>query len=177
MPKIYFIGPLAALALFAVVFINFKSGYREREQARVAAVAAAKESKLKAEVDARRQAIEAALRVQEERKKEREVKEARERVEKETRQLALDAREAAYRDQEKLNRQLERVKKEVAAAKEAQAKLEAVKAAALAERTFLRDFVQKAEASVKKFETVLAQIDSAERARTAAAVEAAKKKS
>lgn len=176
MPKIYFIGPLAALALFAAVFLNFKSDYNQREQARVAEVAAAKEAKLKAEVDARRQAIEAALVVQEERKKEREAKEARERAEKEGRQLALDAREAAYREQEKLTRQLERVKKELVAGKDAYAKLEAVKSAALAEQTFLRDFVQKAEASVKKFETVLAQIDSAERARSAAA-EAAKKKS
>ncbi|MDF3058728.1 MAG: hypothetical protein K0R17_2943 [Rariglobus sp.] len=174
MPKIYFIAPLVALALFFAVFLNFKNGHDELKLARAAAIATAKEAKLKSEIEARRQAIEDALRAQEQRKKEREAKEAREKAEKEARQLALDAREKAWREQEKLVRQLDRLKKEVIAEKEELAKRETVKIATLAEQAFLRDFVQKSEASVKKFEEVLVQIDSAERTRAA---EATKKKS
>jgi hypothetical protein len=175
MLKVYFIGPLVALALFASVFWNFKAGYREREQSRLAEIASAKEEKLKAESQARRKAIDDALRAQEQRKKEREAKEAREKAEKDARQLALDAREKAHREQEKLLRQLDRLKKDVAVEKEELAKREALKIATLAEHEFLRDFVKKSEESVKKFEKVLVQIDSAER--TLAASEAAKKKS
>lgn len=174
MPKVYFIAPLVALALFAAVFFNFKSGYREREQARQTEIAAVKEAKLKAEAGARRLAIEEALRAQELRKKERETKEAADLAEKAVRQTVIDTREKSYREQEKLIRQLERVRKDIASEKETVAKLASVKTAALAERDFLRDFVKKAEASSKKFEAVLTQIDTAERARTA---EAAKKKS
>ncbi|MFA6289782.1 MAG: hypothetical protein WC661_20565 [Opitutaceae bacterium] len=173
MPKIYIIGPLVALALFAAGFWQFKSGYERREQARIAQVAAAKETKLKADADARRQAIEAALRTQEQRKKEREAKEARDKAEKDARQLALDARDKAAREKDKLLRQLDRAQKEIAVEKEGIARLETIKTAALAEQAFLRDFVKKAEANVKTFEGVFAQIDSADRARAAAA--AAKK--
>lgn len=174
MPKVYFIAPLVALALFAAVFFNFKSGYRERAQARLTEVASAKEAKLKAEADARRLAIEDALRSQEQRKKEREAKEAAELAEKAARQLVIDAREKSYREQEKLARQLERVRKDIAVEKETVAKLTAVLTSAAAERDFLRAFVQKVEASAKKFDAVLTQIDTAERARAA---EASKKKS
>lgn len=174
MPKVYFIAPLVALALFAAVFLNFKSGYREREQVRQTEIASAKEAKLKSEADARRAAIEDALRSQEQRKKEREAKEAADLAEKAARQLVIDAREKAFRDQEKLIRQLERVRKDIIAEKDTLAKLEAVKIAAVAERDFLLAFVQKAEASAKKFEAVLTRLDAAERAR---ASEAAQKKS
>jgi hypothetical protein len=177
MKKIYFLGPLTALMLFGAVFLNFKNGHREREQARVAEIVAAKEAKLKAEQEVRRVAIEDALRAQDARKKEREAKDAREKEAKEARQLALDTREKAHREQEKLIRQLDRLAKELAAEKAALVKLESMKAEAFAEQAFLREFVSKADASVKKFETVLVQIDAAERARAAAIADAAKKKS
>ncbi len=177
MKKIYFIGPLTAMALFAVVFWNFKSGHREREQARITEVAAVKEAKLKAESDARRKAIEDALVAQEARKKEREAKVAQEQAEKEARVLALDAREKAHREQEKLVRQLDRVTKELVAEKASLAKLQTVKTESLAEQAFLREFVAKAESSAKEFEAVLVQIDTADRARAAAAADATKKKS
>lgn len=179
MKKIYFIGPLTALALFAVVFWNFKSGHREREKARVAELALAKEAKLKSEVEARQKAIADALVAQEARKKEREAKDAREQAEKNARLMALDAREKAHREQEKLSRQLDRLTKELVAEKATLAKLQAMKTEALAEQIFLREFVSKAEGSAKKFEAVLARMESAERERerVAAAPESTKKKS
>lgn len=174
MPKVYFIAPLVALALFAAVFFNFKSGHRAHEQARLEQVAAAKEAKLKAEADARRAAIEEALRAQEQRKKEREAKEAADLAEKAVRQALIDTRDKARLEQDKLARQLERVRKDLVAEQETAARLEAVAASATSERDFLRDFVAKAEASVKKFQDALARMESAERARAA---EAAVKKS
>ena len=177
MKKIYFIGPLTALAFFAVVFWNFKSGHREREKARVTELAAAKEAKLRSEVEARQKAIADALVAQEARKKEREAKDAREQAEKNARLLALDAREKAHREQEKLSRQLDRLTKELVAEKATLAKLQTTKTEALAEQIFLREFVSKAEGSAKKFEAVLARIENAERERVAAASESAKKKS
>lgn len=173
MKKAYFIAPLAALAVFIGLYANFQSGYKARETAKIEQQKLAREAKIKAEIDARREAVEEALKSQEARKKEREAKEAKEKLEKEARQAALDARDRVYRDQEKLARQIDRLKKDIALEKEGLAKVQEAKKAALSEQAFLKEFVSKAEANAKSLEDLLNKIAAAETARAAAEAAAA----
>ena len=168
MNKSYLIGPLAALVVFIGVYVNFQSGYKAKVEAKDEQRKAVRVAKLKAEVDARKVAIDEALKSQELRKKEREAKEAKDKLEKEARQAALEARDKAYREQDKLTRQIERLKKDLAAEKELFAKVAELKKAGKAEQVFLKDFVAKAEANSKALEDVLNKIAAAETARAAA---------
>lgn len=172
MKKAYLLVPFVALLLFIGLYWNFKSGYEAREQAHKAQIQADKKAKLDAEVEARRQAIDEAVKAQEVRKKEREAKEAAERLKQEARQAALDARDKAFHEQEKITRQIERLKQEISAEKAALAKLEVTRTSQLAEQEFLKTYVRKTEANVKALEDVLRKIDQAEAARLAAAKKA-----
>lgn len=173
MNKAYVLGPVAALLVFVAAFTVFHRGHADREAARQNEIRVAHEAKLAAEVEARRKAIDEAVVSQNQRKKEREEKAAIERAEKEARQLAVDARDAAYRDQEKAARAIERVKKEIAVEQDAIAKIAEGRKTSVAEQTFLRDFVKRAEASARNLENVLTQFAAAESARAAAAATAA----
>lgn len=169
MKKSYLFAPLLAILAFAAVYWNFQSGYKAREKAREEQVVAAKAEKLKAEKEANKAALADAIVFQEARKKEREAKAAIEKTEREERQTSLDARDKAFREQDKFTKQIERQKKEIAAEKEALAKIEETKKAAIAEQTFLSGYVTKTEANAKALSELLTKIDAAEAARAAAA--------
>ncbi len=177
MKKAYVFAPLAALLVFTALYLNFKSGYKARESARQVQVDADKKARLTAEVEARRKAVDDAVRAQEVRKKEREDREAAERTKQEVRQAALDARDKAFREQEKISRQIERLKKDIATESDANARRVETRTAGLAEQAFLKTYVQKAEANVKALQDVIAKIAQAESARQAAEAAAAKKNS
>lgn len=177
MSKTYFIAPLVALILFIGAYSWSQSGRAEREQARAAEVRAEREAKLLAEREAREKAIAEALVFQEQRRKERAERETREAAERETRQNALDARDHAYRRQERLARDIERLRREVADEQEAVNRLRIDKDASLAEQAHLKAFLPRIRAAAAELEKVLRQIAAAEteRARQAAAAAAAKK--
>lgn len=160
MKKVYFIAPLAALALFMVVYFQHRSGQIARDKAKQEQVVAARDAKLKAEQDARKAAMADAVRAQEIRKKDRDAKAAREVVEKEARQVAVDARDKAYREQEKLSRQIERVKLDLAKEKTELAKLAETQKVAATEKTFLQDFVQKAQVNVQSLQAVMTKLNT-----------------
>ena len=141
MNKSYWIAPFAALLLFTGIFAHFKSGYEARDKAKQAQILAEKQVKLQAEVEARRKAVDDAVRVQAERKKEREAKEAAEQARKDARQLALDARDKAFREQEKLNRQVENLKKDIASEQDAIAKITQDRDYAVADQKFLKTYL------------------------------------
>ncbi|MET0263319.1 MAG: hypothetical protein ABW223_10505 [Rariglobus sp.] len=177
MNKAYFIAPLLALALFIGVYTWSQSGLKEREQVRRETAKAEQAAKIAADQEARRVAIDEALRVQEQRKKERAEREAREAAEREVRQAALDARDQAFREQERLGRQIERLKRETATEQEAVNKLQIDKDAVVAEQAFLQSLVPKARANAAALTSVLEKIAAAEAARIQQAAEDAKKKS
>ncbi len=168
MKKAYLFAPIIALLLFIAIYWNFHSGYQARETARQELLQAEKKAKLDAEVEARRKAVDDAVKAQEIRKKEREAKEAADRLRQQERQTVIDARDKAFRDQEKNARQLERLKADLATEKQSLAKLTEARTALTAEETFLREYVRKAEANVKALEAVLVKIAAAEAARQAA---------
>jgi len=161
------------MLLFTGIFITAQSGIKERHAAAELQARTEREAKLKSDNDARRKAVEDALKSQEVRKKEREEREAREVREKEERQLAIDARDKSYREQDRLARQVDRLKKEIDAEKAAIAKIDEATAIVKSEETFLKEFVEKARGNVKALETLINQIASAETARAAAAAAAA----
>ena len=72
----------------------------------------------------------------------------------------IDARDKAYREQEKSARQIERVKKEIEAERAELAKLAAARKEAEAEKAFLADFVAKAQTNVQALQTLLAKLNT-----------------
>lgn len=170
---VYFIVPLVALIAFGGVYWNFSAGYEAKEAAKVAAVKAAKDEKLRQEARNREIAIKDALAAQERRKIEKAAKEAKDKADQEARQLAIEARDKSYRDQQKLGQQVERLEKDIKTEKEVIAKLEEDRKRASDEEAFLRTYVKQAEANTKSLYDVLDKITAADAARAAAEAAAA----
>lgn len=177
MRKIYITAPFVALALFIAAYVVSRRGETAREAARTEAAKAAITAKAAAEKAARDAAIAEALVIQEQRKKERAEREARETAEREARQTALDARDAAFRESERLKRESERLKRDLAVETETVTRLQRDHDDLLSEKKFLEAYVPKAAAQQAELERILRQIAAAEAARVKAAAEAAKSKS
>ncbi|CAM2858710.1 hypothetical protein [Rariglobus hedericola] len=177
MNKIYFTAPIVALVLFIGAYTWSRSGFAERDEARRIELKAAHEAKAATERAAREKAIAEALVFNEQRKKERLEREAREAAEREARAVALEARDLAFREQERLTRQIQRLKRELSTEQEAVNRLQIDRDAALSEQTFLKAFVPESRANAAALTRVINQIAAAEAARVKAAAEAAKAKS
>jgi hypothetical protein len=174
--KIYFIGPIAALAVFAAYTWHFNTEYDAKEAAKAAQVREAHEAKMKSEAEARKKAIEEAVIAQKALKKERADKEAEETRKKEARQIAIEKRDQSFKEQEKLAHQAERLKRELKTEEEALAKLDASIKATIAEKEFQAQFIAKAKENEAGLAEVLAKVNAADQAH-AAAVSAATTKS
>ncbi len=174
---VYFLAPLAGLLIFGAVYWNFKSGHEAKETERARVIKQAKLDKQAAQAKANEQAIRDALAGQERRKAEKAAKEAKDKKDHDDRQAAYDARDKAFREQEKYEKQVNRLEKDVVAETEAIAKLEGEKKKLTDEQVFLRIYVRQAEENVKKLLQVLDKIAAADAARAAAEAAAAKNKS
>ena len=174
MKRIYYIGPLAALALFAAYTWSFNQEYEKKEEAKAAYVRSVREAKLKTEAEARKKAMDDAVASQEKLKKDRLDREAEELRKKEARQASIDARDRSYREQEKLARQVERIKKDIRTEQEAVGKLDGSIKYAQGEKAFENEFIGKAKQNVAALAEILTKIDAAEAARTAAAAQPSK---
>jgi hypothetical protein len=177
MNKIYLLAPFVALALFVGIYVPSQRGREERALVKAAEIKAAHQAEQEARFAAERAAREAAIAEQLERKKERATREAREAAERDARAAALDTRDSAFRDQERLARQIERLKREIATEQEAVNRLQIDKEAALAEQTFLKTFVPQARTNAAQLQSVLEKIGAAETARAKQAAEDPKRKS
>jgi hypothetical protein len=160
MNKVYFIAPLAALLVFIGVYSVHRGELKEREAQKEAATLAAQKAKLETEQAERKTAMAEAIKAAEQRKIEKAAKEAREQAEKESRQLSVDARDKAYREQEKGARQIERLKKEIETEQAALAKLVAEQRAAESEKAFLQEFVGKAQANVQALQALIVKLNT-----------------
>lgn len=174
MNKVYIFAPLLLLAGFIGLYMNFAGDYKAKEEAKAARIREDKKRQQEEEARLRQKAVEDAIRLGEQRKKEKAEKDEKDRQEKEARQASIDARDKAYRDQDKLAKQVERLTKEVEAEKVAITKVEDTQRKAKEEEAFLREFVKKAEGNVKSLAEVLEKIEAADRARAAAEAAAAK---
>lgn len=160
MNKVYYIGPLVALGIFVGVYSSHRSEMTAREEAKAAEIAAAKQAKLEKEQEERRAAMAEAIAAAERRKIEKAEKEAREQAEREARQLALDARDKAFREQEKSAKQIERLKKEIEDEKAAIEKIAVELRALESEKTFLTEFVTKAQTNVEALQALIAKLEA-----------------
>lgn len=169
MNKVYFVAPLFALLVFAGLYSWSTHDREARAQARAAELKATQKAAQETKLAAERAARETAIAEQLERKKERLAREAVETAEREARQSAIDARDFAYREQERLAREIERIKRDVAAEQEAVNRLQIDKDAALAEQAYLKAFVPQARANAAALEAVLAKLAETARAQQDAA--------
>ncbi len=174
MNKAYWIAPLLSLLVFGAVYSNFKSDHDARVKSWQEHVQAEKDARLRAETEARRKAVDVAVRAQAERQRERAAKEAEERARRNARQAALDARDLAFHEQEKLTKQIESLKRDIASEQDAVAQINRDRQSSLDEQAFLKTYIVKAQDNVKALEDVLTKINAAEAARMA--VEATNKK-
>jgi hypothetical protein len=99
-----------------------------------------------------------AIKAAEVRKAEKEAKDAKDKAEKEARQAAIDARDKAFRDQDRLTKQLERLKKDIEMEEAASTKLTAARKESEAERQFLVELNAKAQTNLKTLQTVLTNL-------------------
>lgn len=174
---VYFLVPLVGLIAFGALYWNFSSGYEAELERKALVVRQAKEGKLRQEAKDREQAIKDAVAAQERRKVEKAAKEAKEKEDQEARQLAVEARDKANRDQMKLAQQVERLEKDIKVEKDAIAKIEEDRKRAADEEAFLKTYVKQAEANTKSLTEVLDKITAADAAKAAAdALAAAKSK-
>lgn len=171
---LYFLVPLIGLIAFGGLYWNFSKGYEAKLAEKARIVREAKEEKLRAESKNREQAIKEALVAQERRKVEKAAKEAKEKADQDARQLAIEARDKANREQIKLGQQVERLEKDIKVEKDAIAKIEDEMKRAVDEQKFLRTYVKQAESNTKSLSEVLERIAAADAAKAAADAAAAK---
>lgn len=174
---LYFLIPLLGLIAFAVVYWQFSAGYEQRLEEKAAAVQKQKQAKLDQDNRDRERAVLEAKAAQDKRKAEKAAKEAREAQEKEDREAAKQALRKSQVDADKLETQVKRLGKEIEETKQVIGKIEDEKKRAIAEETFLKEYVKKTVANQANLLAVVEKIDAADKAAEAAqkAAEAAAK--
>lgn len=171
--NVYFIAPLAGLAIFAGVYWQYHSKIEARETMYKQKQRTEREEKIKRDNESKRSAVEAAVAAQEKRKQEKIAKEAKDQQDKDNREAAIQARSKAREDSRKIAEQVPRLKKEVEANKKEIAEIEADKKRLADEQEFLKNYVKTAQTNTKALSTVLEKIDAADKAAEAAAKAAA----
>lgn len=165
---VYFLLPLIGLIAFGAVYWNFSAGYEAELARKAQIVREEKQEKLRLEAKNREQAIQDALAAQERRRAEKAAKEAKETADAAARQLAIEARDKANRDQSKLAQQVERLQQDIKVEQGAIAEIQEANKRAMEEQNFLKDYVKQAETNVRSLTEVLDKIAAADTARAAA---------
>ncbi len=165
----YLLVPLIGMIAFGAIYWNFNAGDEQRQAAKAAEFKKLRNDKLLEDARLREKAVKDAISSQEKRKAEKEVKDTRDRKDKEERENASQARNKAFRDSEKLQKQVERLTKEVATTKDEIAKIEEDKKRLVDEVTFIKGFVKKVEGNAKGLTDVIERINAADAAAEAAA--------
>jgi ABC-type multidrug transport system fused ATPase/permease subunit len=177
--KIYFIVPIIALAAFFAYYLQFSSEYEAKQAAVVAKDKAVKAEKIRVENELKEKAVDEAIEQQKVRKLERLEREAKEQKQKDDREYAKLGAEKADQEQQKLQRQAEKLTHDVAAVKAEIEKIQADTKRSVEEEDFLKEYVAKAMANQAHLTQVLQKIVDADaaavRAAAIAAAEAAKK--
>jgi hypothetical protein len=160
--KIYFIVPILALILFGGYYWNFRAQYMAHQAEIIATAKARKAERLRAEEEARETAIKDALDAQQQRKKERAAREALEQKQKDDLENAQLDRDKAAQEAQRLERQVEKLTKDVADTKKDIALLDTDNEKQVAEIAFLGDYVKKAEENRASLAVVLTKIQAAD---------------
>ena len=171
--KIYFLAPLVVLIAFGAYYWNFKSDYDTKQAAVVAHEKEVKLEKLKQEAIQREAAIHDALEAQKVRKKEREDREAKELKQRDDKENAKLIEEKADQESQRLQRQVEKLTKDVETEKAEVAKIVADNKKTVEEEGFLKEYVKMAQDNQASLAAVLTKIEAADAAAVKAAAAAA----
>jgi preprotein translocase subunit SecF len=175
--KIYWVVPIIAIAVFFAYYWNFSKEYDAKQAKVVAAERQRRLDKLQAEAVMREAAIKDAIEAQKQRKQERIDREARDRKMKDDKENAILARDKADQESQRIERQVDKLTKDVKEAKDELTKLEAEKKESIEQEAFLQTFVVKANENVARLDDVVKKIEVADAAAAkAAALAAAEKK-
>jgi len=170
---VYFLVPLVGLVIFGAIYWNFSSGYDKHLQDLADAAKEAKQKKLEQSNQEKKKAYDEAVASSEHRKQEKAAKEKKDAEDAEAREQAMEARSKAQRDAFSLTQKIDRLTKDVEAAKKEIADIQDEKTKAIAEQAHLRTLVQMAQENAKGMQAVLQKIKDADDAAIAAAKAAA----
>lgn len=177
---VYFIAPLAGLAVFTGVYWQYSAGYDARMAEMHRKEFEVAQAKLNEDAKNREFAAKSAFAAQEKRKADRKTKEAKDAADKDARELATQNMRKAQNDTGKLNTRVKQLTKDIDVVKKDVAKLEEDKKFLVAEEAFQREFVKQAHANVTGLLASLDKVTEADKkwedAAKAAAKAAAEKK-
>ncbi len=177
MNKAYIISPLVALLIFGAFYWNFKKGYDLKQRQTLIQQEEEQKARIEKELATRKKAIEDAIVAADKRKAEREAKEKKDAAEKAAFDALVDKRNNTFDDVNKrLRPQLDRLHSDADGLKQDIGQLQLQVKQYQDEETFLRTFVQKAQANVKTYTDELEKIAAAEKAHAEAEAAAAKAK-
>jgi len=177
MRKVYVIPPVVGLLVFIAFYWNFAQGAALRAHEQELRDAEERKTRLIAQAEQKKKAVEDAIAAQQKRQAERDAAAKKKDAEDAARQALMDKRNQAFEDVNKrLRPQLDRLKTDAEDIKSDIAQLELQKKQYVDEETFLRTFVNKAQDNVKTYQDMLARIAAADKAHAEAEAAAAKAK-
>ncbi len=171
---VYFIAPLAGLAVFVGIYWQYASSYDARMAEMHRKEVEAAQAKLDQDAKNRQAAAEQAYKAQEKRKADKKIKDAKDAADKEARDQATQNMRKAQTDANKLVTRVKALNKDIDAEKKEIEKLEAEKKSLIAEQAFQRQYVKDAEAHVTTLLATLDQIAVADKKWEDAVKDAAK---
>ena len=175
MKKLYYVLPVIGVLIFGAFFWKFNADFETREAAKKEAVRKEHDEKMLADLQAKKKAIEEAITLQEKRKVEKADREKRAEEEKQAQLDLKDASDRARDDRDRVLRQVDRLKTEIAVEDSALKKLASDKENLIAEDEFLLKYVKLAEANQKGLEEILTKIEKADKDAAAQALLSKKK--
>jgi len=170
---LYFLVPIVLLLIFGPIFWRYDAGYEEREVQRAAAIRQSKIAAIAEQDKLRQQAIDESLVTQAKRQKEKKERADKLQKERDEREAALQSRNKADNDANRLKDRCERLQKDIDVLKADIAKLEADEGKQRQAVEASKAYVVLAQANVKNLSQVLDRIAAADAAAEAAAKAAA----
>ena len=160
---VYFIAPLAGLAIFTGIYWQYSATYENRLVEMHRRELEAAQKKLDEDAKNRKMAADTAYASQEKRKAEKKAKDAKDAADKDAREQAQAVMRKAQNDAGKLTSRVRVLEKDIKTEKAEIAKLEEDKKALLAEKAFQAKYVTQAEANVTALLATLDKVGEADK--------------
>jgi len=174
--KKYVLFPAIGVVIFALFFWRFNADFDANEKAKADVRRVELENKRKAEFELKKKAVEEAIALQEKRKLEKAEREKRDSEEKQLQLDLKDASDKARDERDRVLRQVDRLKTEIAVEDAGLKKLATEKNNLVAEDEFLQKYVKAAEENQKSLEALMTKVEQVDKAAAIAAAQSAKKK-
>ncbi len=160
---VYVVAPLAALLVFSGFYVQYSAGYETRLAESKKIEREKLQAKLDAEAQDRLKAANEAKEAQDRRKAEKIAKEQKDAEDAARREQAIQTRNKAIRDADKLVAQVKHLKTDIENEQKEIKTIEEGKVRSAAEQAFLKQYVKDAEANKGHLLTALDQIADADK--------------